>query len=77
MQLIMVTETNCPNCQKLVEWNDKFPYRPFCSHRCRLIDLGEWASEGYRIPEGETGEGKDKPITENLQISDINQTSTF
>ena len=26
-----------------------FPERPFCSKRCRLIDLGEWASEGHRI----------------------------
>lgn len=27
------------------------PFRPFCSERCRLIDLGAWASESYRIPE--------------------------
>lgn len=26
------------------------PYRPFCSQRCKLIDLGQWASENYRIP---------------------------
>lgn len=30
-------------------WNDEFPHRPFCSDRCRLIDLGEWASESHRI----------------------------
>lgn len=40
---------NCPTCKKDVLWNDKFPFRPFCSDRCRLIDLGEWASENNRI----------------------------
>lgn len=41
---------NCPTCQKPVEWGEQSPYRPFCSHRCRLIDLGEWADEQKRIP---------------------------
>jgi uncharacterized protein len=40
---------NCPTCKKIVLWNDTFPYRPFCSDRCRLIDLGEWASENHKI----------------------------
>ena len=39
----------CPSCQKTVLWNAEFPFRPFCSDRCRLIDLGEWASENHRI----------------------------
>jgi hypothetical protein len=26
------------------------PYRPFCSERCRLVDLGRWLGEAYRIP---------------------------
>jgi endogenous inhibitor of DNA gyrase (YacG/DUF329 family) len=43
------TTLNCPTCKKIVLWNDSFPYRPFCSDRCRLIDLGEWASESHRI----------------------------
>jgi endogenous inhibitor of DNA gyrase (YacG/DUF329 family) len=33
-----------------VEWSEKSPYRPFCSERCRLIDLGAWAAEEHRIP---------------------------
>lgn len=41
---------NCPTCGKPVEWVGEQPWRPFCSERCRLIDLGEWADEGYRIP---------------------------
>ncbi len=37
----------CPTCRKLVEpANEDFP---FCSDRCRLIDLGKWASGGYKI----------------------------
>lgn len=40
---------NCPTCQKIILWSDQYPYRPFCCERCRLIDLGEWASENHRI----------------------------
>jgi endogenous inhibitor of DNA gyrase (YacG/DUF329 family) len=46
----------CPICKKETTWNDN-PFRPFCSERCRLIDLGKWASEDYRI----AGEKKDIP----------------
>ncbi len=44
---------SCPNCKKSVAWNDKFPFKPFCSERCKLIDLGEWAAEKHKI-EGES-----------------------
>ena len=37
-----------PFCKKETSWRDN-PLRPFCSERCRLIDLGEWASGKYRI----------------------------
>lgn len=37
----------CPICQREVEENE--PYLPFCSERCKLIDLGNWASEKYVI----------------------------
>lgn len=39
----------CPTCDHTVAWSDKNPNKPFCSERCKLIDLGEWASEGHRI----------------------------
>ena len=39
----------CPICKNPVEWSDKNPWRPFCSERCKLIDLGEWASDAYVI----------------------------
>ena len=40
----------CPRCGKSVTWDTANRYRPFCSERCRVIDLGAWASENYRIP---------------------------
>ncbi len=49
-------KVKCPICKKETAWQDN-PFRPFCSERCRLLDLGKWASENYRIP----GEKKDLP----------------
>jgi endogenous inhibitor of DNA gyrase (YacG/DUF329 family) len=39
----------CPTCDKPIQWQDN-PYRPFCSERCRLIDLGAWVNEEYTVP---------------------------
>jgi uncharacterized protein len=47
----------CPTCRAIVAWGDT-PHRPFCSLTCRLIDLGVWLDEGYRIP---TDERNDVP----------------
>lgn len=38
----------CPQCHKEVVWEGNSD-RPFCSERCRLLDLGQWADESYRI----------------------------
>lgn len=35
---------NCPTCLKQVPWTEDNPYRPFCCERCKLLDLGDWAS---------------------------------
>jgi endogenous inhibitor of DNA gyrase (YacG/DUF329 family) len=40
----------CPQCGKPVEWTPASTFRPFCSKRCKEIDLGAWASESYRNP---------------------------
>lgn len=45
-----ITTVNCPTCNKPVIWGEQSPFRPFCSKRCQLIDLGEWAAEEKRIP---------------------------
>lgn len=42
---IQKTMTNCPTCQKQIQYDQNNPYRPFCSKRCKLIDLGEWFDE--------------------------------
>jgi uncharacterized protein len=43
----------CPTCRKPVHWSETNRFRPFCSDRCRLIDLGAWAAEQHRIPADE------------------------
>jgi uncharacterized protein len=47
---IKTLSVKCPVCKKEVLMTPKFPDRPFCSARCKLIDLGDWASENHKIP---------------------------
>ncbi|MDX1835965.1 DNA gyrase inhibitor YacG [Legionella taurinensis] len=53
----------CPTCGQSDTWRLDNPYKPFCSYRCKLIDLGEWASESRKIPGDPTNLG-------NVQDSD-------
>ncbi|MGH8761635.1 MAG: DNA gyrase inhibitor YacG [Nitrosospira sp.] len=46
---------NCPQCGRTSVWSPENRYRPFCSERCKMIDLGQWAAESYRIPDTEKG----------------------
>ena len=39
----------CPTCDRMVEWSESNPHRPFCSERCKLIDLGAWLAEEHRV----------------------------
>jgi len=40
----------CPICKSVVEdAAPEFEFRPFCSQRCKLVDLGNWLGEKYRI----------------------------
>jgi len=55
-------KVKCPTCQKEIEWDKNNPFRPFCSERCRLIDLGDWASESHRIPSNE-------PVSEDILVN--------
>jgi endogenous inhibitor of DNA gyrase (YacG/DUF329 family) len=45
----------CPTCKREVEWSPASLYRPFCSDRCRLVDMGAWLSEQHRIPDESDG----------------------
>ncbi len=49
----------CPRCKKPTFWADN-PTRPFCSERCKLIDLGAWADESYRVA------AEDTPFSDEL-----------
>jgi endogenous inhibitor of DNA gyrase (YacG/DUF329 family) len=40
----------CPRCGAQAPYAPENPWRPFCSERCRVIDLGNWATEAYRVP---------------------------
>jgi endogenous inhibitor of DNA gyrase (YacG/DUF329 family) len=46
----VVKTVPCPTCGKPSVWRQDNAFRPFCCERCKLIDLGEWASEGYSVP---------------------------
>jgi uncharacterized protein len=45
----MISVVKCPTCSKEVRWTPESRYRPFCSERCKQIDLGAWAAEKYKI----------------------------
>ncbi|MCG6942935.1 MAG: DNA gyrase inhibitor YacG [Thiohalocapsa sp.] len=47
----MTTIVKCPTCQRPVPWVPQSRYKPFCSERCRVIDLGDWLDETHRIAE--------------------------
>ena len=57
----MVTIVKCPVCGKDVELKETNVFRPFCSERCKQIDLGAWADEQYKVP----GSAEDENDSEN------------
>lgn len=62
-------EAICPLCREKVKHNGN-PYRPFCSERCKLIDLESWMSERYRVPvEEESHESKDSVVDHETSSS--------
>jgi endogenous inhibitor of DNA gyrase (YacG/DUF329 family) len=44
------TIVKCPGCGRSLEWSAANKWRPFCSERCKLIDLGAWFKEEHAIP---------------------------
>jgi cell division protein ZapD len=46
----MPTTVDCPTCGRRVEWTPASKFRPFCSERCKMVDLGAWATERYSVP---------------------------
>ncbi|MGO3344220.1 MAG: DNA gyrase inhibitor YacG [Marinomonas sp.] len=56
----------CPTCQTKKPWSIENENRPFCSAKCKLIDLGEWANESYAIPQQTSDE--DEVFSEDLTM---------
>jgi endogenous inhibitor of DNA gyrase (YacG/DUF329 family) len=44
-------QVRCPACAGMSLYSNANPYRPFCSARCKGVDLGAWASEEFKLPE--------------------------
>ena len=45
-----MTSLSCPTCGRRIQWSEEFPWRPFCSERCKMVDLGAWFTERHTIP---------------------------
>ncbi len=53
----------CPTCKTPVLWVAEQVFKPFCSQRCKLIDLGDWATEAHKIP--------GQPVSTELDIDSL------
>jgi endogenous inhibitor of DNA gyrase (YacG/DUF329 family) len=58
---VSAARVKCPTCGRQTEWSESTPFRPFCSERCRLIDLGAWLSEKRAIPGEPVAPANDEP----------------
>jgi hypothetical protein len=59
-----VREVRCPSCGRPSPWSPDNAWRPFCSARCKQIDLGAWASEAYRVPVVESDQNRNQDSDE-------------
>lgn len=51
----------CPHCGREMNWDTNNRFRPFCSERCKLVDLGKWANEEYRVEQREHDSDNQEP----------------
>ena len=54
-----VKTVRCPGCAGRSVYAPSNPYRPFCSERCKNMDLGAWASESFKLPEQDSNSQPD------------------
>jgi hypothetical protein len=64
----------CPTCKRIVklseqDYSDRAKFYPFCSERCKLIDLGAWLDADYRIPSRPDDESE-KPLSKDVSTPD-------
>ncbi len=57
----------CPRCGKDSEFSPANPYRPFCSERCKMIDLGQWASGHDRVPTPEEENSEKQEVNDDAE----------
>jgi endogenous inhibitor of DNA gyrase (YacG/DUF329 family) len=57
-----ILKVKCPTCKKNSAEKNKNKYWPFCTNRCKLIDLGAWANEDYKIETQESGRIEDEEL---------------
>ena len=52
----------CPHCKRTSLWDSQNLFRPFCCERCKMIDLGKWANEDYRVAQPADGQDFLEPV---------------
>jgi len=62
-------QVNCPTCGVMTTWEEN-RHRPFCSERCRMIDLGRWATEAHRIPGDPAPEAANEAARESADAAE-------
>lgn len=73
----MTTIVKCPTCQTDVVWQPESEFRPFCSKRCQLIDLGEWASESHSIAEPMSASSMTEADLDKIEAALAQQDNDF
>ncbi|MEB2320614.1 MAG: DNA gyrase inhibitor YacG [Pseudomonadota bacterium] len=66
----MSTTVNCPICRRPTLYGPENEWRPFCSQRCKLIDLGAWASDAYRIEASGPADDEDEGVGGEVRPED-------
>lgn len=70
--MAVTARVNCPTCRRELDW-EAAPFRPFCSERCRLIDLGAWLTEQRAIP-GEPAAVQENSVPEERELKEPRST---
>lgn len=66
-----MSEIRCAICARPIERRPANRWYPFCSDRCRLLDLGKWLAEDYRIPVKPDEEDEAQPSPEGREDEDL------
>lgn len=73
----MPTTVKCPTCSDEVVWSTESEFRPFCSKRCQLIDLGEWANESNAIAQAPQVSDMSEADLEKIESLLMHQDNEF